>query len=638
MSSRSWFVLFAVVLVGCTSRAPSGRVVVLGFDGLDFELTRQLIAQGRMPHVARLAADGSFAALATSTPAQSPVAWSTFITGLDPGGHGIFDFIHRDPATMTPFLSTTRTRDGRYNVPFGKWQFPLSAPRVELLRRGRPFWETLNDHGIETTIVRMPANFPPSGVATHELSGMGTPDILGTYGLFSFYTSASTAAGNRVVNGGTVYHVDDRRGVVTGVLQGPPQPYLRRVEYTKTSFTVSIDDTRTAVKLAIGDEEHLLKVGEWSDWVPVAFEVSPLQTLRGECRFYLKQLEPTFELYASPVNLDPMMPALPLSTPEHYATELARATGRYYTQGMPEDTKALRTGILSVPEFLEQARIVQRENLQQFRYVLQRFESGLFFYYFGNVDQVSHMLWRSRDPRHPAYDPAVDARYATVVEDLYADMDSIVGETLPHLHPDDLLIVMSDHGFTSWRRSFNLNAWLRDEGYLIAADGNSRRVLNQIDLSRSRAYGLGLNGLYVNLNGRESSGIVRADERSALLAEIRDKLLRVVDPATGAPAIANVYRREDFSHEIDVGPDLVVGYAKGTRVSDESAIGEVQPLVLTDNRSAWSGDHCMDPAAVPGILLTNRPLKQSAASLQSLAASILAEFDLHDFPVSRAAN
>jgi len=188
------------------------RVIVLGFDGLDYGLTRDLMTRGRLPHFSRLAASGSFAPLGTSIPPQSPVAWSGFITGLDPGGHGIFDFVHRDPKTLTPYLSTTRTEAGGHVIALGKWQLPLSAGRVELLRRGRPFWDVLERHGIETTIIRMPANFPPSGRATRELSGMGTPDLLGTYGTFAFYTSEPYA------------FVVDANGKITAKFEGIASP------------------------------------------------------------------------------------------------------------------------------------------------------------------------------------------------------------------------------------------------------------------------------------------------------------------------------------------------------------------------------------------------------------------------------
>jgi predicted AlkP superfamily phosphohydrolase/phosphomutase len=365
----------------------------------------------------------------------------------------------------------------------------------------------------------------------------------------------------------------------------------------------------------------------------------PTQVLPAEARFYLKRLDPYFELYVSPLNIDPMAQAMPVSTPPEYAEELARATGRFYTQGMPEDTKSLRTGVLTADEFLAQAQLAADENRRQFRYVLDGFKSGLLFYYFGNADQVSHMMWRPRDPGHPAYDADKDARHEHIVEGRYAELDGIVGETLSRLGPEDLLIVMSDHGFTSWRRSFHLNSWLRDNGYLALVDPSREDdpgLFGNVDWPKTKAYGVGLNGLYVNLKGREMQGGVDPAERTALVDEIAAKLLATVDPATGMPAITKAYPTAKVyahltGHE-DVAPDLIVGYAKGTRGSDESALGGLPREVIVDNTDPWSGDHCMDHETVPGILLTSRVLRKPAQTIQSLAASILMEFGIEGFP------
>jgi hypothetical protein len=244
-----------------------------------------------------------------------------FHTGLDPGGHGIFDFVHRDPKTLVPFLSTTKTEPATWSIKIARWQFPLSGGRVELLRHGEPFWGVLEQHGIESTIVRMPANFPPSGQAARELSGMGTPDLLGTYGTFTFFTSGLIAPGMAgPVSGGVINQVDIEDGVVHGTLVGPDNPFLRQPEKVKAPFTAFLDAERRFIKLTIGAEELLLKVGEWSPWVPIQFELIPSQRLHAEARFYLKQLEPDFELYVSPLNLDPLWPALPISHPASYAS------------------------------------------------------------------------------------------------------------------------------------------------------------------------------------------------------------------------------------------------------------------------------------------------------------------------------
>lgn len=637
--SLAALVTMLVAGMGCDSRPPVGRrVIVLGFDGLDHQLTKQMLAAGRLPGLARLASTGGFAPLGTTIPPQSPVAWSTFITGLDPGAHGIFDFVHRDPATRLPYLSTTRTAGASLALPLGTWQLPLSAGRVESLRRGTPFWERLEARGVPTTIIRMPANFPPSGTATRELSGMGTPDLLGTYGTFAFYTSEPFAFAGQPVSGGVVHHVRVREGRVQAALEGPDNPFRREPEKVRAAFEVYPDREQQFAKIVLGGEERLLRVGEWSDWLPVAFSLAPTQSLAGEVRFYLKGLDPFFELYASPVNIDPLDPAMPVSTPVGYAAALAHATGRFYTQGMPEDTTALKSGVLTEAEFLRQSALAGDEVRQQYRHVLDGFRDGFLFYYFGNLDQVAHMMWRARDADHPAYDAGRDAPNAAVVDQLYEGLDAIVSDTLARLGPDDLLVVMSDHGFTSWRRAFHLNSWLRDHGYLALKDparADDPGFFGNVDWSRTRAYALGLNGLYLNLRGREPDGTVDAAARDALLEEIRAKLLAVVDPATGQPAITKVYRADEV-YTLPPGdttaPDLVVGYAKGTRGSDESALGGLPREVLVDNTSPWSGDHCMDHEAVPGVLLSSRPLKRPAPTLQQLAAALLAEFGIDNFP------
>ena len=635
-------VTLLVASVGCgdmrSTRAGGRKVIVLGFDGMDYELTEQMINSGRLPGLARLASSGGFAPLGTTIPPQSPVAWSTFITGLDPGGHGIFDFVHRDPKTMLPYLSTTRTEASARTIGLGKWQLPLSSGRVELLRRGQPFWELLEARGVPTTIIRMPANFPPSGTATRELSGMGTPDLLGTYGTFSFYTSEPYAFAGQTLSGGVAYNLRVRDGRVRASLEGPDNPFLRAPEKVKAEFTAYPDGSNRFAKIVVGNEERLLGVGEWSDWVPVQFDLAPTQTLDGEVRFFLKGLDPFFELYASPVNIDPLAPAMPVSTPPEYAAELAEATGRFYTQGMPEDTKGLKTGVLTDAEFLEQAKIAGDENRAQYHYVLDRFHEGFLFYYFGNVDQVSHMMWRARDPGHPAYDPVKDAPHAAVVEELYRGLDAIVSDTLDRLGPDDLLVVMSDHGFTSWRRAFHLNSWLRDNGYIVLKNPalkDDPGFFGNVDWSRTRAYALGLNGLYTNLKGREKDGAVEPSARETLLNELSTRLLGVIDPVTGKPAITKVYRSDQvysMAGVEDIAPDLVVGYAKGTRGSDESALGAMPPEVIVDNTSPWSGDHCMDHETVPGVLLSSRVLKRPAPTLQHLAAALLAEYGIDSFP------
>ena len=636
--------LLLVTHLGCGgSKSSEGkRVIVLGVDGMDYALARRLIDEGKLPNFARLEKMGSFGPLETTSPPLSPVAWSTFITGMDPGGHGIYDFIHRKPDTMVPYLATSFTEEVKEPISLGDCEIPTGGGETILMRKGTPFWEVLEEKGVETSIIRMPANFPPTGTASHELSGMGTPDILGTYGTFSFYTSVLFPFPGQDIGGGNVYEAWEEDGVVEAKLYGPKGLFTKDPKEATIDFQVHIDPESPVAKLVVGDEERVLQVGEWTDWVPMAFELdqcleSGFPALPTMARFYLRSVRPEFEMYVSPFNFDPIDPATPISTPDDYAAHLAEQSGRFYSQGMPEETKGLTEGVLTVDEFLAQAKIAGEEVSEQYRHVLADFDDGLLFYYFGNLDLVSHMMWRSTDPEHPAYDAVKDAPYAGIIEQLYLNADEVVGYTLDNKGDDTTLVVMSDHGFASWRRSFHLNSWLRDNGYLAVKNPDLEKdpgLYLNVDWANTKAYGLGISALYINVKGREKNGIVPASERSALAREIADKLLGVVDPESGEPAVLSVHLRDDlkYTQELEIGPDVVVGYAKGTRGSDESALGEVPKEQFSDNTGAWSGDHSMDYRTVPGVLFTDRPLQQEATSLQNLASAILAEFGILGFP------
>jgi hypothetical protein len=283
------------------------------------------------------------------------------------------------------------------------------------------------------------------------------------------------------------------------VLQGPPNPFAPIRGPVTSDFALHFDPDRSLAVLGGRRRERILQQGEWSDWVPLEFHLAPTRKLHGMCRFYLKQIRPTFELYVTPINLDPMRPALPISEPTSWAADLARATGRYYTQGMPEDTKAYSAGVFDAADFLAQAQLAGDENIAQYHHVLATFRHGLLFYYFGNSDLVSHMMWRCMDPSHPAYNAEFDAPYADVIPELYERLDGVVGWTLEHMPANTLLVVMSDHGFTSWRRAFNLNTWLQQQGYLVVRDAATGQpgsesagdagALANIDWQRTRAYG-----------------------------------------------------------------------------------------------------------------------------------------------------
>ncbi len=598
---------------------------------MDWDLASRLMEEGRLPTLSGLAAVGQAQPLATSIPPQSPVAWSDFITGLDAGGHGIFDFIHRDPETMIPYLSTSAAQGSQRSLRLGRWQIPLRGGEVKLLRRGAPFWEALEAAGVATTIVRIPANFPPTGTASRELSGMGTPDLLGGYGTFTLYTTRPDRMPDDLT-GGRVVPIRLEGDVFRGSLSGPSNPFRVDGDSVRVDLTVYRDAERPVAKIVLDGSEVLLNEGEWSDWVPVKFPALPLiGPIRAMVRFHLNSVHPDFEFYVSPLNIDPVHPAMPVSSPPEFASEIAEATGRYYTQGMPEDTKALTSGALDEEAFLQQAELAAAEQVRQYEWLLRGFREGLLFYYFGFLDQVSHVMWHPMDPGHPAHDPVRDAPYADVVPALYERADSITAATLEGLRPDDLLIVMSDHGFTSWRRALNLNTWLLENGYLALRDRDRQgeaAFLGNVDWARTQAYALGFSGLYINLKGRERFGSVPRDQYRLLRDEIARRLSRLEDPATGRPGVQEVFVRDEVYSDSgcrEIGPDLVVGYAKGVRASDATGEGRVPRDLWADNTSRWSGDHLMHPDAVPGVLFVNRPLGSEVVGLRDLAGAIVAE-------------
>ena len=631
-----------LLLLGCGgAKAPEKRIIVLGFDGMDYSLARELIDEGRLPNFARLEREGSFTPLETSVPPESPVAWSNFITGMDSGGHGIFDFIHRDPATLLPYASDSRALPEGFTLKLGKWRFPITGGGFESLRQGEPFWKTLEESGIETWILRMPANYPTSGLATRELSGMGTPDLNGA-SFFSFYTSELFYP-TEGITGGEIFEWDVYDNVAEHKLYAAENPLIEDGERLSVDFKVYLDPAIQAAKIEVADDvELVLRVGEWSDWVAIEFDLLPFKSLHGICRFYLKSIGPELELYVSPINFDPLLPDAPISTPASYATELAKADGRFYTQGMPEDTKALTGGVLEIDQFLEQAAIAGREIADQYQSVLADFtdsSAGLLFYYTGNPDQISHAMWITQDPQHPAWDEETYGRYRDLIPSVYESLDRMVGHTLATMSSDTTLVVMSDHGFASWRRSLNLNTWLVENGFMVLSDPDLEvdpGFFGNVDWSRTRAYGMGINGLYINLQGREKDGVVSPSEREALMDEIATALLATIDPETGAPAVTKVYRREEVYEDrgqLEIGPDIQMGYAKGTRGSSQGALGDIEPQVLRDNLDDWSGDHIMDHESVPGVLFTSRKLAREAPSLKSLAAAIVAEMDVKaEFP------
>ncbi len=629
--------LLSLVDIGALSSCGRGRfpsparerkLILLGIDGLDWGIASRLMAQGELPNFRRLQEMGGFRSLTSTIPPQSPVAWATVITGRDPGAHGIYDFIHRDPSSYSTTSSIARMAPPRFTLPAGQYRLPLSSSQVMLMRRGPAFWDLLTEAGVPCQVHRVPSNFPPQDTGASQLSGLGTPDIRGTLGTCTFFSDLPLPARGEV----QPQQLRFLEGRARARLRGPRNSLREGIPDVMVEFDIWRDAPHQLAKIVIQSQQLMLRQGEWSDWVPVNFSMVPhVKTVTGICRFYLKQVAPHFQLYVTPINFDPMNPGLPIDAPSGFARQLAQRFGRFHTLGLPEDTDAFSAGFLDDGEYLHQAGLVFSEARRAWESLLDDFDRGLLFYYFGTTDRNQHMFWRTMDPHHPAYDPKLAAQYGSVVEDCYRTSDEIAGQALQACDRDTTLIVFSDHGFAPFYRRVNLNAWLAQQGYLAMRDTKEGANLCQTaDWAHTHAYALGLNAVYLNVIGRERQGVLSPEQRLPLARRLAANLRNLRDPLTGARPIANVYVTDDIYSERqpDLTPDLIVGYAPGYRLSSAAAVGVVTSEPVGPNNGKWSGDHCTDAPAVPGLLLANRPLKAERPALQDMAAAALAEFGL----------
>jgi predicted AlkP superfamily phosphohydrolase/phosphomutase len=323
---------------------------------------------------------------------------------------------------------------------------------------------------------------------------------------------------------------------------------------------------------------------------------------------------------------------MPISHPDVYAIYLAKKQGPFATLGLAEDTWALNERVIDEKAFFEQAMAIYDERERMFLDALAQTKQGLLTTVFDTTDRVQHMFYRYLDPTHPANAGKDTTQWADAIARVYERLDALLGKLWPEIERDDtVFMVISDHGFTNFRRGVNLNTWLRDNGYLALKEGHetSGDWFEQIDWSKTRAFSLGLTGVFVNRKGREASGIVaEGEEYRTLVHEIARKLEALVDPETGVRAVRKVratYETFDGPYRLDA-PDLLIGFEGGYRSSWECAVGAVTASVFSDNTRSWSGDHCVDPDIVPGVFFCNRRIAVERPRLLDIPVSVVELF------------
>lgn len=634
----------------------------MGFDGMDPTLARRFMEEGKLPNLKKLADSGTFSKLETTQPSESPVAWASFATGVNPGKHNIYDFLVRSFETYMPDLGGVTREPPRFF-----WGIPTSRPKLTSTRGGTSFWVHAGNDGIKSTILNVPMTFPPEEVEHGSLlSGLPTPDIRGTIGTFNYWASdLSSFEEGATEFGGFLKRLLFEGGVAKTFVRGPESPILRQEEgelrekqkagklsdketarleeLASKDITIPMDvkwtDGSGQAEITVQATTFTLKPGEWSNWVPLTFSANWLVKFRTMMQFYLVRSDTEVQIYGSPINLDPRNPPIPISKPDSFSKELADQVGLYRTIGWAEATWPLNEGRIDEATFMYDAEKALREREKIILNRLEKSDWDLFVAVIETTDRVSHMMFRLIDPKHPMYDATLAVRHGDSIEKAYRWADDLVGRIQAKLPADTALFVMSDHGFHSFRRGVNLNTWLAQQGYLVfegQASGERKGLEDLfghgefwegVDWSRTRAYAVGLGQIYFNLKGRESRGIVSSGaEYKALQDEMAAKLLPLVDAESSEPVFGAIYRRDDIykGDYIQNAPDLQVGFNDGYRVGWQDSLGQIQREIVENNNRKWSGDHCATVTEISGgVIFSNRKLSRPNPHIMDLSSTIL---------------
>ncbi len=611
--------------------AQTQRIVIVGLDGQDPELTEKWMNEGLLPNFARLRETGAFARLGTTLPAESPVAWSSFQTGCNPGKHRIYDFLVPNRKSLMPELSSANVTAPARTLKLGKYLIPIGRPNIAAGRKSEAFWTILGRYGVFSSVLRVPITFPPEKFSGVLLSAMNVPDVKGSQGTYFYFTTDE--ADKRTLVSGQQCPFQKIEGGAQGELPGPENTLVKNGGELKIPFSIlTSKDGAGAAQLRLPDQTVTLRLNEYTPWVTLSYKAAVGFTVKAIARFLLLDQAPQVRLYVTPIQIDPENPALPISHPVSYSIYLAKRQGPFATLGVAEDTSGLNEGVIGEEAFFQQAQDIHREREEMFFDALEKTRRGSVVCVFDITDRLQHMFFRfHQDAKWGA--AISNPRYANVLRDLYVQMDGLVGRVMKQLDPQTTLMVLSDHGFKPFRRAVELNRWLQLHGFLAeSVDSRTPDLLQRVDWSRTRAYAVGFGGIYLNIAGREAKGIVPREEAAQLKREIISKLKELRDPGYPGAPISEVYDREQAykGPYVQDAPDLVVGFSPGYRVAWETVTGGFGEQVISDNTRPWSGDHNMNPPEVPGMFFSNRPIDTPNPSITDIAPTVL---DLFGVPV-----
>jgi len=577
------------------------KTIFVGLDAYDPVIFEKLHSEGKTPHLSPLVDSGGYARFKVSNPPQSEVSWTSTATGMNPGGHGIFDFVHRNPANYGRLVSLLPTKSGVLGREFVP---PYQAKTI---------FDVAADDGYPAISLWWPATFPARLASpVQSIPGLGTPDILGRLGVGTYFCMekwGDTAAVKTQIRQLSQVNISKYKGT----LEGPAKRTLTGVKEAQMEFQLDIFDDSTA-KLQIEKKTHHLKVGEWSPILELTYKIGFGVTIKAVTRVIIKQLYPEPQLYFVPLQLHPLKSPWPYATLKRLVKNIWGNVGPYLTLGWPQDTTALEEGFITDAQFLFLCNQIRQHREQTLLRLIDSYQEGLLACIFDSIDRIQHMFLRDRPD---------------IIESWYIELDALLGRIQERLKSrkdaeDIHLMVASDHGFGDFSYKVNLNRWLINHGYLKVNGDDKVGDFAAVDWHASTAYAVGLNSIYLNLADREGQGIVTPENKESLFQNLRDDLTQWVGPDGKTVILSVPTQQEAFQGPFAVyGPDLVVGYRPGYRASAETGLGQWGSQEVEINRDHWGADHCFDADSVPGVLFSSWGLENlpnpSYADIPTLA-------------------
>jgi len=562
------------------------KTILIGFDAFDPKIFEKLQSEGKTPNLRKIMDSGGYSRFSVPNPPQSEVSWTSIATGLNPGGHGIFDFVHRNPLSygrQVSLLPTKTTILGRQFIP------PHNTPTI---------FDVAVDDGYPAISLWWPATFPArQSSPVGSLPGLGTPDIFGRLGVGIFYSQEPKSEPEIKTRTGTISKL--KAGHYGGEIDGPQQMAISGMKQTKIYFELIIENEENG-RLLVANKAYNLSPGSWSQIIEITFKVGLGTSIKAVTRAIFTNTTGYPTIYFLPLQLHPLKSPWPYGTPKRLMKDIWSNPGPYLTLGWPQDTTGLEEGFITDEQFLVLCDQICDHREKTLMRMLESYNEGILACIFDSLDRIQHMFLRDR---------------MDIIEAWYVKLDSLMGRiqtkiSAKHDSKEIQLLVMSDHGFGDFNYKVNLNRWLIDKGYLETNNTDKFGNLGNVNWQKTKAYAIGLNSIYLNLKDRESKGIVEPDKQNQQVQVLINDLLDWRGP-NGEAVVSKARENADtFSGPYSkYGPDLVVGYNPGYRGSARTGMGEWVGEQIEENHDHWGADHCFDADSVPGVLFSNSSLE-----------------------------